>query len=83
MNNKVIGQTEINFDNREETMKKYRVRRTSTGYIVEEAIIEATSLDEAYNKLADDELDSDFEIVRDEMSVEDEDITEIKQKEQA
>jgi len=64
-------------------MKKYRVRRTSTGYIVEEAIIEATSLDEAYDKLADDELDSDFETVHDEMSVEDEDITEIKQKEQA
>jgi hypothetical protein len=64
-------------------MKKYRVRRTSTGYIVEEAIIEATSLDEAYDKLADDELDSDFETVHDEMSVEDEDITEFKQKEQA
>lgn len=83
MNKKVIGQTEINFDNQEETMKKYRVRRTSTGYIVEEAIIEATSLDEAYDKLADDELDSDFETVHDEMSVEDEDITEFKQKEQA
>lgn len=83
MNKKVIGQTEINFDNQEETMKKYRVRRTSTGYIVEEAIIEATSLDEAYAKLADDELDSDFETVHDEMSVEDEDITEFKQKEQA
>ena len=83
MNKKVIGQTEINFDNQEETMKKYRVRRTSTGYIVEEAIIEATSLDEAYDKLADDELDSDVETVHDEMSVEDEDITEFKQKEQA
>ena len=50
---------------------------------MEEAIIEATSLDEAYDKLADDELDSDFETVHDEMSVEDEDITEFKQKEQA
>jgi len=65
------------------TINKYRVRRVSTGYIVEEAIIEATSLDEAYDKLADDELDSDFETVHDEMSVEEEDITEIKQKEQA
>jgi hypothetical protein len=63
------------------TINKYRVRRVSTGYIVEEAIIEATSLDEAYDKLADDELDSDFETVHDEMSVEEEDITEIKQKE--
>jgi len=65
------------------TINKYRVRRVSTGYIVEEAIIEATSLDEAYDKLADDELDSDFETVHDEMSVEEEDITEIKQKEHA
>jgi hypothetical protein len=63
------------------TINKYRVRRVSTGYLIEEAIIHATSLDEAYDKLADDELDSDFETVADEMSVEEEDITEIKQKE--
>lgn len=53
---------------------KYRVKRISTGYIVEEAYITATSIDEAEEKLANDELDSDFETVRDEMSVEDETI---------
>ena len=61
---------------------KYRVKRISTGYIVEEAYITASSLDEAEEKLANDELDSDFETVRDEMSVEEEDITLVKSEEQ-
>ena len=61
---------------------KYRVKRISTGYIVEEAYITASSLDEAEEKLANDELDSDFETISDEMSVEEEDITLVKSEEQ-
>ena len=45
---------------------------------MEEALITATSLDEAHDKLTELELDSDFEMVSDEMSVEEEDIVEIK-----
>ncbi len=61
---------------------KYRVKRISQGYIVEEAYITATSLDEAEEKLANDELDSDFEIIRDEMSVEDETVERVHSEEQ-
>ena len=59
-------------------LNRYRVRRVSHGYIVEEALITATSLAEAHDKLTELELDSDFEMVSDEMSVEEEDIFEIK-----
>ena len=59
-------------------LNRYRVRRVSHDYIVEEAYITATSLDEAQEKLTELELDSDFEMVSDEMSVEEEDIVEIK-----
>ena len=61
---------------------KYRVKRISQGYIVEEAYITATSLDEAEEKLANDELDSDFEIIRDEMSVEEETVERVHSEEQ-
>lgn len=60
---------------------KYRVTRVSTGSITEVAYIVATSEDEAEEKLANDELDSDFEIVNDDMSVEEEDITLVKSEE--
>jgi hypothetical protein len=53
---------------------KYRVTRISTGSITEVAYITATSEDEAEEKLSRDELDSDFEIVSDDMSVEEETI---------
>lgn len=53
---------------------KYRVTRVSTGSITEVAYIVATSEDKAEEKLSRDELDSDFEIVNDDMSVEDETI---------
>ena len=53
---------------------KYRVTRISTGSITEVAYITATGEDEAEEKLSRDELDSDFEIVSDEMSVEEETI---------
>jgi len=59
-------------------LNRYRVRRVSHGYIVEEALITAKSLDEAHDKLTELDLDSDFEMVSDEMSVEEEDIVEIK-----
>mgnify|MGYP003348822125 FL=1 len=61
---------------------KYRVKRISQGYIVEEAYITATSEEEAEEKLANDELDSDFEIIRDEMSVEDETVERVHSEEQ-
>ncbi len=51
---------------------KYRVTRISTGSITEVAYITATSEDEAHEKLMNDELDSDFEIMNDDMSVEEE-----------
>jgi hypothetical protein len=59
-------------------LNRYRVRRVSHGYIVEEALITAASLDEAEEKLTELDLDSDFEMVSDNMSVEEEDIVEIK-----
>jgi hypothetical protein len=59
-------------------LNRYRVRRVSHGYIVEEALITAASMAEAHDKLTELDLDSDFEMVSDEMSVEEEDIFEIK-----
>ena len=59
-------------------LNRYKVRRVSHGYIVEEALITAASMAEAHDKLMELELDSDFEMVSDEMSVEEEDIVEIK-----
>ena len=60
---------------------KYRVTRVSIGSITEVAYIVAKDEDEAEEKLSRDELDSDFEIVNDDMSVEDEDITLVKSEE--
>ena len=59
-------------------LNRYRVRRVSHGYIVEEALITAASMAEAHDKLMELDLDTDFEMVSDEMSVEEEDIVEIK-----
>ena len=59
-------------------LNRYKVRRVSHGYIVEEALITAASMAEAHDKLMELDLDSDFEMVSDEMSVEEEDIVEIK-----
>jgi len=53
---------------------KYRVTRVSVGSITEVAYITARDEDEAEEKLSRDELDSDFEIVADDMSVEEETI---------
>jgi hypothetical protein len=53
---------------------KYRVVRVSTGSITEVAYITATSEEEAQEKLEMDELDTDFEIVDDDMSIEEETI---------
>lgn len=53
---------------------KYRVVRVSMGSITEVAYITATSEEEAEEKLMRDELDSDFEIQVDDMSVEEETI---------
>ena len=51
---------------------KYRITRISTGSITEVAYVTAISEDEAEEKLSRDELDRDFEIVSDDMSVEEE-----------
>ena len=51
---------------------KYRVTRISTGSITEVAYVTARDEEEAEEKLSCDELDSDFEIVSDDMSVEEE-----------
>lgn len=59
-------------------LNRYKVRRVSHGYIVEEALITAASMAEAHDKLMELDLDTDFEMVSDEMSVEEEDIVEIK-----
>ena len=59
-------------------LNRYKVRRVSHGYIVEEALITAASMAEAHDKLMELELDTDFEMVSDEMSVEEEHIFEIK-----
>ena len=53
---------------------KYRVVRVSVGSITEVAYITATSEEEAQEKLEMDDLDSDFEMVADDMSVEEEHI---------
>ena len=60
---------------------KYRITRISTGSITEVAYITATSEDEAQEKLFNDELDRDFETVDDDMSVEEEHITQVKSEE--
>ena len=66
----------------EGAIHKYKVIRVSTGSITEVAYITATSEEEAEDKLSRDELDSDFEIVSDDMSVEEEHITLCKSEEQ-
>lgn len=53
---------------------KYRVTRVSVGSITEVAYIVARDEEEAQEKLEMDELDTDFEVVNDDMSVEEETI---------
>ncbi len=53
---------------------KYRVTRVSVGSITEVAYIVARDEEEAQEKLERDELDSDFEVMNDDMSVEEETI---------
>ena len=60
---------------------KYRVTRISTGSITEVAYVTARNEDEAEEKLSRDELDGDFELVNDDMSVEEENITLCKSEE--
>ena len=60
---------------------KYRVTRIRTGSITEVAYVTARDEDEAEEKLSNDELDGDFELVNDDMSVEEENITLCKSEE--
>jgi hypothetical protein len=62
-------------------INRYRVTRVSTGYITEVAYITARNEDEAEEKLSNDELDGDFQLVNDDMSVEEELITLCKSEE--
>ena len=62
-------------------INRYRVTRVSTGYITEVAYVTARDEDEAEEKLSNDELDGDFELVNDDMSVEEENITLCKSEE--
>jgi hypothetical protein len=61
---------------------KYKVIRVSTGSITEVAYVTARDEEEAEEKLSRDELDRDFELVVDDMSVEEEHITLCKSEEQ-
>jgi len=62
-------------------INKYKVTRISTGSITEVAYVTAISEDEAEEKLNDGYLDSDFQLVNDDMSVEEEIITLVKSEE--
>ena len=62
-------------------INKYKVTRISTGYITEVAYVTARDEDEAEEKLNDGYLDSDFQLVNDDMSVEEELITLCKSEE--
>jgi hypothetical protein len=66
----------------EGAVHKYRVIRVSTGSITEVAYVTARDEEEAEEKLSRDELDRDFELVEDDMSVEEEYITLCKSEEQ-
>jgi hypothetical protein len=57
------------------------VIRVSTGSITEVAYVTARDEEEAEEKLSRDELDRDFELVEDDMSVEEEHITLCKSEE--
>ena len=65
----------------EGAIHKYKVIRVSTGSITEVAYVTAKDEEEAEEKLSRDELDSDFEVVQDDMSVEEEHITLCKSEE--
>ena len=60
---------------------KYKITRISTGSITEVTYVTAKDEDEAQEKLFNDELDSDFETMDDDMSVEEEIITQVKSEE--
>ena len=66
----------------EGVIHKYKVIRVSTGSITEVAYVTARDEEEAEEKLSRDELDRDFELVEDDMSVEEEQITLCKSEEQ-
>ena len=66
----------------EGVIHKYKVIRVSTGSITEVAYVTAKDEEEAEEKLSRDELDRDFELVEDDMSVEEELITLCKSEEQ-
>jgi hypothetical protein len=72
MNNHIAPEGAIN---------KYRITRISTGSITEVAYVTAKDEDEAQEKLFNDELDCDFELAEDDMSVEEEIITQVKSEE--
>lgn len=66
----------------EGAINRYKVIRVSTGSITEVAYVTARDEEEAEEKLSQDDFDSDFELVDDDMSVEEEIITLVKSEEQ-
>ena len=65
----------------EGAINRYRVVRVSTGSITEVAYVTARDEEEAEEKLSQDDLDCDFELAEDDMSVEEENITLCKSEE--
>lgn len=60
-------------------MKKYKISNLIRGYQIETNYVMANNEDEAYEKYEDDDLLLDeWEITKDDMSVDDTEITEVK-----
>jgi len=61
-------------------MKKWKVSNLVRGYQIEENYVLANDEDEAYEKMENEEYIGEWKIVKDEMSTEDTEITEVKQQ---
>ena len=59
-------------------MKKWKVSNLIRGYQIEENYVLANDEDEAYEKMEDEDYIGEWKIVKDEMSTEDTEITEVK-----
>ena len=66
--------------NSEDNMKKWKVSNLVRGYQIEENYVLANDEDEAYEKMENEEYIGEWKIVKDEMSTEDTEITEVKQQ---
>jgi len=62
-------------------MKKWKVSNLIRGYQIEENYVLANDEDEAYEKMENEEYIGEWKIVKDEMSTEDTEITEVIKEE--